>query len=136
MWYSRLSIQHCYCSGSSCFYGIGSVPGPGTSTCFRCGQKKKKKKKKKKEKEADVADPTSPLLLCLNDGISVQSHAHLSKPRVRLLWWALLLPLRTTKQECFTSFVGLGFFHPHPYTPAPSDCLHAANPSPLLRSLL
>ena len=26
-----------------CFYGMGSIPGPGTSISHRCGQKKKKK---------------------------------------------------------------------------------------------
>ena len=29
--------------------GVGSISGPGSSTCCRCGQKKKKKKKEKKK---------------------------------------------------------------------------------------
>ena len=38
LWCSRLRIWHCHRSG------LGSVPGPGTSTCCRCGQEKEKKK--------------------------------------------------------------------------------------------
>jgi len=32
----------CPCGGSGCCYGMGSIPGPGTSTCCGCGQRKKK----------------------------------------------------------------------------------------------
>ena len=32
-WLSRLRISHCHCCDS------GSVPGPGTFTCRRCGQR-------------------------------------------------------------------------------------------------
>ena len=38
LWYSRLSIWQCHCCG------VGSIPGPGTSTCHRHHQKKKKGK--------------------------------------------------------------------------------------------
>ena len=34
---------HCHFSGLGCCCGPGSVPGPGTSTCWGCCQKKKKK---------------------------------------------------------------------------------------------
>ena len=43
-WLSRLTIQCCHC------YGVGSIPGLGTSTCRGCSNKKKKEKRKKKKK--------------------------------------------------------------------------------------
>ena len=33
---------------------VGSIPGPGTSICCRCGKKKKKKERKKKRKEKGI----------------------------------------------------------------------------------
>ena len=39
-----LSLQHC--SEMGCCGGLGSVPGPGTSTCLLAQTKGKKKKKK------------------------------------------------------------------------------------------
>ena len=41
-WLTWLRIQHCHCSGSACCCGIGSIPGPGTSTCCRHGHTQKK----------------------------------------------------------------------------------------------
>ena len=38
-----LSLQHC--SEMGCCGGLGSVPGPGTSTCLLAKKKEKKKKK-------------------------------------------------------------------------------------------
>ena len=38
-WLSELKIQCCHCSGYS--YGVGLIPGWGTSTFCGCGQKKK-----------------------------------------------------------------------------------------------
>ena len=29
----------CHCSGLGCCCGSGLIPGPGTSTCYGCGQK-------------------------------------------------------------------------------------------------
>lgn len=43
LWYSQLSIPHCHCSGSGHHCGLRSVPGPGTSTCYKRSQEKKKK---------------------------------------------------------------------------------------------
>ena len=42
-WLSMFRIQHCHCCtfGYSC--GTGSIPGLGTFTCHRWGQKKKKR---------------------------------------------------------------------------------------------
>ena len=40
----RVKIWRYHFCGSSCSYGSGSIPGLGTSTCCRCGQKKKKKR--------------------------------------------------------------------------------------------
>ena len=40
LWLSRLRIQHCRCRGSGGCCGVGSIPGPGTSTCSGRGQKK------------------------------------------------------------------------------------------------
>ena len=44
VWCSRLRIWHCHCSGSGRWCGMGSIPGPGTSSCRRRGLKKKKVK--------------------------------------------------------------------------------------------
>ena len=35
----------CHCSGSGSCCGASLIPGPETSACLRCSQKKKKKKK-------------------------------------------------------------------------------------------
>ena len=40
---------HSYVSGYSCV--VGSIPGPGTSTCRWCNKEKKKKRKKRKQKK-------------------------------------------------------------------------------------
>ena len=42
LWHSMLRSQHCHCSGLGHCFGIGLIPGKGTSTCYRPGQKKKK----------------------------------------------------------------------------------------------
>ena len=34
-WVSGLKIWHCYCCGSGCCCGMGSIPGPGTSAWYR-----------------------------------------------------------------------------------------------------
>ena len=39
-WLRRLRIQHCHCYGLGCCYGVGSVPGPRTSSCCENGKKK------------------------------------------------------------------------------------------------
>ena len=52
LWCIRLSIQHCHYSSSGCCCGMGSIPGPGISTC--CRQKKKKKKKKSGEEDKSI----------------------------------------------------------------------------------
>ena len=39
MWCSGLSTQHYHWSGLGCCYGVGSIPGPGTSTCHGCSWK-------------------------------------------------------------------------------------------------
>ena len=41
--HSRLRIWCCHCRGSGCCCGMGSIPGPGTSTCHGQGQKKNRK---------------------------------------------------------------------------------------------
>ena len=46
LWHSGIWIQHCHCYGSSYSCGVGSIPGPGTSTCHECSQKKKERKEK------------------------------------------------------------------------------------------
>ena len=44
-WLHGLRIWHChYCSSGDCC-GVGSMPGPRTSTYCRCSQREKKKKK-------------------------------------------------------------------------------------------
>ena len=45
-WLSRLRSQHSHCSSSGHCFGAGSIPGPGTSTCCRHGQKNKQTKNK------------------------------------------------------------------------------------------
>ena len=42
-WLSVLRVWHCHCCGSGHCCGESWIPGPGTSSCHRCGQKKKKK---------------------------------------------------------------------------------------------
>ena len=39
-----LGIQHCHCCGSGYSCDVGSMPGPGTSTCQEHGQKNAKTK--------------------------------------------------------------------------------------------
>ena len=39
-WLSGLRILHCHCCGSGHCYGVGLIPGPGTSTCCGHGQNK------------------------------------------------------------------------------------------------
>ena len=43
LWCSGLRIW-CHSCGSGYCSGAGLIPGPGTSSCRGCGQKKKKKK--------------------------------------------------------------------------------------------
>ena len=42
----QLRIQHCHFCGSGHCCGASLIPGRGTSTCYRCGQKKRKKQKR------------------------------------------------------------------------------------------
>ena len=49
-WLNVLRIQHCHFCGSAYCCSMGSIPGPGISTCLECGQKKNKKKKKENER--------------------------------------------------------------------------------------
>ena len=49
-WHRRLKIWHCHCRG------VGLIPGPETSICCGCSQKRKKKKKKKKERKGGERD--------------------------------------------------------------------------------
>ena len=44
LWCSGLRIWCCHYSGLRHCCGTSSIPGPGTSTCHRCSQKKEKKK--------------------------------------------------------------------------------------------
>ena len=41
LWHSGLRIWCCHCSSLGHCCGAGSIPGPGTSICYGCGQKKK-----------------------------------------------------------------------------------------------
>ena len=40
VWHSRLRVWRCYTCGTDCSCGTGSVLGPETSPCCRCGQEK------------------------------------------------------------------------------------------------
>ena len=51
MWFSRLRIWHCHCSGSGCCCGVGSIPGPGIYACHTCDQKERDRKGKKEGKK-------------------------------------------------------------------------------------
>ena len=42
-----LRIWSCHCCGLGHCWGMSSIPGPRTSACHRCSQKKKKKKNPK-----------------------------------------------------------------------------------------
>ena len=50
LWYSGLRIWHCYKCGSGCSCSSDMIPGPGTSICCECGQKKNKTKTKQNQK--------------------------------------------------------------------------------------
>ena len=39
LWCSQLWIWHCHHSGLDYYWGIGSIPGLGTSSCCGCGEK-------------------------------------------------------------------------------------------------
>ena len=52
-WFSGLN-WHCHCSGLGGYWGVGSIPGLGTSTS--CGHGKKKKKKKKNHFSDEVTE--------------------------------------------------------------------------------
>lgn len=41
LWCRGLRVQCCPFSGSGCCYDAGLIPGRGTSSCCRCGQKNK-----------------------------------------------------------------------------------------------
>ena len=41
----QVRIQHCHCCGT------GSIPGPGTSACCGCQERKEGKERKKEKKE-------------------------------------------------------------------------------------
>ena len=40
--HSRLRTRHCHCSGLGHCCGMSSIPGPGTSACHGCCQKRKR----------------------------------------------------------------------------------------------
>ena len=42
-WHHGLKIQHCHYNSLGRCYGTCSIPGPGTSTCHGCSQKRKVK---------------------------------------------------------------------------------------------
>ena len=52
-WHSGLTIQCCHCNSSGCCCGMGLIPGPGTSICCKCGQRKEGRNKGKKEKKKE-----------------------------------------------------------------------------------
>ena len=49
LWYNRLRIWHCHSCGIDCSFTLDFIPGPGTSICCMCGQKRKKKQRKKEQ---------------------------------------------------------------------------------------
>ena len=53
LWHSTLRILSCYCSSSGCCYGMGLIPGLGTSACHGWGLNKliNKTNTENKEKE-------------------------------------------------------------------------------------
>lgn len=51
-WCSRLKIWHFHCCDFAYCCGVGSVPSPGTSTCYRWGGKKKEGRRERGRKEA------------------------------------------------------------------------------------
>ena len=67
-WHSRLRIQHCHSCGVGRSSSLDSVPGLGTSICYRGGQKRKKKKCKK--------NPTTSICVCLKRLVILQHPRH------------------------------------------------------------
>ena len=65
LWYSRLRIWCCHCSGLGHCYGASLILSPGTSTCHRWGQKSKKEKKKKKNPGVPAVAQVKDLALSL-----------------------------------------------------------------------
>ena len=61
MWHSELRILHCHCKGLGRCCGVGSIPGPGTSTCYRHSQKKNKTKQNRNMKQPDALSAAFPL---------------------------------------------------------------------------
>ena len=45
LWCRGLSSWRCHCRGSGHWYSLDLIPGPGTSACFRCGNKRKRKER-------------------------------------------------------------------------------------------
>jgi len=62
LWHRGLRIQCYHCSSSDCSYGVGSVPGPETSTCHRHDQKNKKNKKQKTKRSLELDLNFNPIL--------------------------------------------------------------------------
>ena len=71
LWFSRLRIQHFHCSGLGRYCGIGSIPGPGTSTCM--GKAKKQTNKKQTNKKTRKIN--SPLRAYFNTREWLNYHA-------------------------------------------------------------
>lgn len=40
--------HHCHCNGSGCCFDMSLIPGLGSSTCPRCGQRNRRKKERKR----------------------------------------------------------------------------------------
>ena len=82
---SRLRIQHCHCNSSCRCGGMDLIPGPTTSACHGCGQKKGKKKKSATRTSQSLPALGSRYIVLLEDFPIFQSRpkCHLySKPFV------------------------------------------------------
>ena len=105
-WLSRLRTQCCYCCGSGCCCGVGLIPGPGTSLCCRCIQKKTKQKDKKTQNITNWAAKTKTIyfLTVLDIG------------NLRSKWqkgWFLVRSLSLVAEDCFLSVSSHGLSSKH-----------------------
>lgn len=48
LWWRRLRIRRCHWGGLGLCFGGGLIPGLGSSTCPRCGQRNRRKKERKR----------------------------------------------------------------------------------------
>ena len=100
LWCSGLRIQHCHCSGSSCWCGLGWIPGLGLlhalGMVLRQG----------KEKEI-AAKPGSLNRLCTGDSINWFGYSNLNiqllEPSAKYisLYWKCLFPSQLNKEEIY-----------------------------------